>query len=69
MFVHMFSIDVKTRCLGGEAGSSVTRPVKGGMLLTYPLAIAAFYRRLVGAFGGRFVLVVFAIYGLSQGIG
>ena len=39
------------------------------MLLTYPLAIAAFYRRLVGAFGGRFVLVVFAIYGLSQGIG
>ena len=39
------------------------------MLLTYPLAIAAFYRRLVAAFGGRFVLMVFAIYGLSQGIG
>ena len=39
------------------------------LLLTYPLAIAAFYRRLVAAFGGRFVLMVFAIYGLSQGIG
>ena len=39
------------------------------LLLTYPLAIVDFYRRLVAAFGGRFVLMVFAIYGLSQGIG
>ena len=39
------------------------------LLLTYPLAIVDFYRRLVAAFGGRFVLMVLAIYGLSQGIG
>ncbi len=39
------------------------------LLLTYPLATVDFYRRLVAAFGGRFVLMVFAIYGLSQGIG
>ena len=41
----------------------------GPLLLTYPLAIADFYRRLVAAVGVRFVLMVFAIYGLSQGIG
>ena len=39
------------------------------LLLTYPLAVASFYKRLADTFGLRFVLVVFAIYGLSQGIG
>ena len=38
-------------------------------LLVHPRAVAAFYRRLAAVFGVRFVLIVFAIYGLSQGIG
>ena len=52
-----------------DGGISRETQPRLSMLLTYPLAIAAFYRRLVAAFGGRFVLMVFAIYGLSQGIG
>ena len=38
-------------------------------LLLYPLAIATYFRRLARAFNIRFVLMVVAVYGFSQGAG
>ena len=68
----LFVIDPRVHCSLGyqvEGYQLEGRMSRLRALLVHPLAVAAFYRRLASVFGVRFVLIVFGIYGLSQGIG